>query len=197
MDIKSTILKKESLILILVNLTIFLFFIFSKFENKRLNFEINMMKYEINNWGNNYNKLALNYPLEINQDLLIKDLSGRKFKLSDLLKVNSQTIIFRYNERSCQPCLVEEIENINRGIKSGYNVILICNFIEYSDFVTFCRINKFKSKAYLITEGVFSDNGNEKSNIPYYTKFELNKYDGCYIPNKNYADLTFKWFKAK
>lgn len=194
MDIKDAILKRKEFIFLFIIIVIFCLFVLCKLSNHSLSSKIRFMNYETQNWEEMYINLAINYPLEINNNLLIMDIAGNVLKINDLLKIEEHTIIFRYNERSCQPCLYEEMNTIKNGINIGYNIVLLCNFNKYSDFIDFCRVNQFEGKAYLIKDGSYSENGNEDRHIPYYCRFKFNKYKGCYVPNKDNSELTVRWF---
>jgi hypothetical protein len=194
MDIKGAIIKFKEPILLVINLTILLLFINERINSRSLNSRIQILYSEIDNWKERYINFADNYPIEINRALLVLDIHGNHQNLDEILMKENHSIIFRYNEKSCKPCLFDEINTIKIGINNGYNIILLCNFNEYDDFITFCRVNKIK-EAYLIRDGIFSINSCEVKHIPYYTKFNFNNYNGCFIPCKDYPDLTIKWFR--
>ena len=194
MDLENTITKRQNIIFIIIIIGIFCLFILNKLKNSTLSSKIDILNYEISDWEDRYLNLANDYPLNINNNISVMDVDGNLSNLDDLLKKEKHTIIFRYNERGCQPCLSDEIEIIKNGINDRYNLILLCNFYEFSDFIDFCRVNQFNGKAYLIRNGSFSANNYELSHIPYYVKFKFNKYVGFYVPVKNYRSLTLKWF---
>lgn len=195
MDIEGAILKRKELIFLSIIIGIFVLYFLCKLNNQSLSSEVSVLNYKIQNWEEMYLNLANCYPLEFNNNLLAVDIGGNTLKVDDLLKKEKHTIIFRYNEKSCRPCLYEEINTIKNGINIGYNIVVLCNFYNYSDFIDFCRVNQFEGKAYLIKDGSYSANGNEVGHIPYYTRFEFNEYKGSYVPNKDYPDLTMKWFR--
>jgi len=131
--------------------------------------EIHQKSEEYNNLIDSYVAFSKNSSVTCSKSINVISPNGQSLDLYRILDTTDSLIVFRYNENSCTPCVISEIQVIKDCIKD-FNVpkvIILCNFEEFDDFVTFCRINQFEGCIYLINNNYF-ENYYESNAIPYY-----------------------------
>ena len=121
-------------------------------------------------------------------DQSVQDCDGNEIKISRLL--NKKTLFYMYSERTCSPCVEQEIKLISKydGIK---NIIILANYEDTNKFKKFCQLNEPKVKSYT---GSSSDLLGMHHYISYYIVLNKDKsISDLFFPDKYSIDSSVKF----
>ena len=187
---------KKIKILIFVLTTIFLIV----FVNKNLNFKKNILNENKriisdltikNRYIKNINlvdSLELKNSLKKTPNIQIYNEKNKGISFEYLLE-DELTLIYRYFDITCQPCVVSTLKHIKKSLKNDSNLKIIANYESRRELLQFKRINKINLEVF---------NLKNKKLIP---ELDTQEIPYLLLVDKNYniksVHILFKDFKKR
>lgn len=128
--------------------------------------------------------------------LYAADYKGDSIRLIDLISERN-TLIFRYTELGCSPCIDEQLEILNKfQQESKQSIVILSYYRNIRNLGMLMRSHKLTIPVYNFQLNLLPFQI-DSLNIPYF--FVLNQNHTCshfFIPEKNYSELTESYLQS-
>jgi hypothetical protein len=132
-------------------LSIFIFFTINYFDTKS-----NLQKYKIENHNlensNRLLKYSLFQTIVFNQDTILKIVNINDSIVFLSQKIDKNTLVLRFSDNSCTPCLKRELNNISLLEKRGIPVLIISSYNNKREFKALLQEYDIKSDFLLLEQ---------------------------------------------
>jgi hypothetical protein len=143
------------------------------------------------------NKIIKQLELETNNQTInnasLFDSNYCTVNLFDLIQ--EETVIFRFSENSCNPCLLENIEEVRNNQKL-VPTLLLGSFTSFDAYLSFIRKHNLQNVFMFVTDSSFNDLSVEHQyQLYYFIANKRKKVTNIYIPQKGVHETTKLFFR--
>ena len=116
--------------------------------------------------------------------------------LSSFVK-DKPILIYRYSELNCRTCFETELQHLQQYFpENDRQAIILCSYLNESDFQVFKRMNKIRLPIYRIDSDAFGWIADEKDSPYYFVLYPDMKVSQFYIPEKAYPEMNTSYLEG-